>query len=124
MKVIDGDKLQNHLDYLIQKEKQLAKECSLYPNNEFERQRRYCFEANALAYGLCMNIMNYYIATDIQTVKHGRWIEHHDLIECNVCGFEVKDTYCEKRDMTSSETSYDYCPKCGARMREPEMQEC
>lgn len=59
-------------------------------------------------------------STDVQPVKRGRWIEHHDLIECNVCGFEVKDTYCEKRDMTSSETSYDYCPKCGADMREPE----
>lgn len=53
---------------------------------------------------------------EAQPVKYGRWIEHHDLIECNDCGFEVKDTYCEKRDMTSSETSYDYCPKCGARM--------
>ena len=59
-------------------------------------------------------------AADVKPVKRGRWIEHHDLIECNVCGFEVKDTYCEKRDMTSSETSYDYCPKCGADMRSPE----
>ena len=55
-------------------------------------------------------------AEDVQPVKHGQWIEHNDWIECNVCGFEVNDIYCEKRDMTCTETSYDYCPKCGARM--------
>ena len=64
-----------------------------------------------------MNAIDEMPSADVQPVKRGRWIEHHDLIECNVCGFEVKDTYCEKRDMTSSETSYDYCPKCGAYMR-------
>ena len=69
MKLIDGDKLEKHLDYLIQKEKQLAKECSLSPNNEFERQRRYCFEANALAYGLCENVMNYYSVADAQIMN-------------------------------------------------------
>ena len=59
-------------------------------------------------------------AADVQPVKRGEWIEHSDWIECNVCGFEVNDTYCEKRDKTCTETSYDYCPKCGADMREPE----
>ena len=56
-------------------------------------------------------------SADVQPVKRGRWIEDHDLIRCSVCGFEVKDKYCEKRDMTSTETSYDFCPKCSADMR-------
>lgn len=71
-------------------------------------------------YANIMFVLDNLPIADVQPVKRGRWIEHHDLIECNVCGFEVKDTYCEKRDMTSSETSYDYCPKCGADMRSPE----
>ena len=66
MKLIDGDRLKKHLDYLIQKERQLAKECSLSSHNEFERQRRYCFEANALAYELCENVMDYYLVADTQ----------------------------------------------------------
>lgn len=55
-------------------------------------------------------------AADVQPVKRGRWIEHNYWIECNVCGFEVNDVYYEKRDMTSTETRYTYCPRCGARM--------
>mgnify|MGYP002526448013 CR=1 FL=1 len=78
MKLLDGDKLKKHLDYLIQKEKQLAKECSLSPNNEFERQRRYCFEANALAYGLCENVMDYYLVTDTQVMN--QWISVDDKL--------------------------------------------
>lgn len=55
---------------------------------------------------------------DVQPICSGHWIEHNDCIECSVCGFEVKDPYCEKRDMTCTETSYDHCPKCGVGMRE------
>lgn len=76
MKLIDGDKLEKHLDYLIQKEEQFAKKCSQSPNNEFERQRRYCFEANALAYGLCKNVMDYYLVADTQVMS--QWISVKD----------------------------------------------
>lgn len=78
MKLIDRDKLKKHLDYLIQKEEQLAKECALSPNNEFERQRRYCFEANALAYALCENVMDYYIVADTQVMN--QWISVKDKL--------------------------------------------
>lgn len=77
MKLINGDKLERHLDYLIEKEKQFAKECSLSPNNEFERQRRYCFEANALAYGLCKNVMDYYLVKDVQPVSAIKKLQEH-----------------------------------------------
>lgn len=56
-------------------------------------------------------------SADVQPMRRGRWIEHSDWIECNVCGFEVNDRYCEKRDMISTDTSYDFCPKCAADMR-------
>lgn len=78
MKLIDGDKLERHLDYLIQKEKQLARKCSLSTDNEFERQRRYCFEANALAYELCENVMNYYLVADTQVMS--QWISVKDRL--------------------------------------------
>lgn len=85
MKLIDGDKLKKHLDYLIQKEEQFANECSLSPNNEYERQRRYCFEANALAYRLCKNVMDYYLAADTQAMN--QWISVKDkLPETNAIG--------------------------------------
>lgn len=106
MKLIDGDKLERHLDYLIQKEKQFAKKCSQSPNNEFERQRRYCFEADALAYGLCKNVMDYYIIQpeDVIPAKRGHWIkETFDYSRCSICG--------EIRHPSS------FCPECGADMR-------
>lgn len=85
MKLIDGDKLKKHLDYLIRKEEQLAKECALSPNDEFERQRRYCFEANALAYRLCENVMDYYLVTNAQVID--QWISVKDrLPETNAIG--------------------------------------
>ena len=83
MKLIDGDKLEKHLDYLIRKEKQLAKDCSLSLNNEFERQRRYCFEADVLAYELCKNVMNYYLVADTQVIN--QWISVKDRLPDESC---------------------------------------
>lgn len=102
MKLIDRDKLKKHLDYLIQKEEQLAKECALSPNNEFERQRRYCFEANALAYGLCENVMDYYIVADAQVMN--QWISVKD---------RLPDKSCECLGIVDGEvTEVSYSPKC------------
>ena len=78
--------------------------------------KKLCFETAEWYYSPTIKTIKEFPAADVQPVKHGQWIEHNDWIECNVCGFEVNDIYCEKRDMTCTETSYDYCPKCGARM--------
>lgn len=59
MKLIDGDRLKKHLDYLIKKDTQFAKMCE--GNDDFNRQRKYSFEANILAYELCQNVMDYYL---------------------------------------------------------------
>ena len=53
-------------------------------------------------------------AADVEVVKHGRWIEHHNYIQgfygntdykCSVCGLE--------RDWVGGA---NYCPNCGAKM--------
>ena len=50
----------------------------------------------------------------IDPVKHGRWIEHkggddyigYPIYECSECGYDA------------GETATNYCPNCGALMRE------
>lgn len=59
-------------------------------------------------------------AADVVPALYGKWIERHDYIECSFCGFTVLDTYCEKRDCTNGDTYFNFCPRCGAYMGEPE----
>lgn len=76
MKLIDGDKLRNHLDYLIKKDTQFAKMCE--GNDDFNKQRKYSFEANILAYELCQNVMDYYLVKDAQSAN--QWISVDDRL--------------------------------------------
>lgn len=52
-------------------------------------------------------------AADVQPVKHGKWSEcytdsHHYSGICSVCGrASIKSL---------TESLYEYCPRCGARM--------
>ena len=48
-------------------------------------------------------------AIDVQSVKHGRWV---DDIQCSNCGWYMED------DVTISPMMvfFDYCPNCGAKM--------
>lgn len=109
MKLIDGDKLEKHLDYLIQKDEQFAKECSQSPNNEFERQRRYCFEANALAYGLCKNVMNYYLVADVQPIVYA-----HKTINVG------RRSYCSNCGKLA--IMEEFCSKCGAKVKDGDAE--
>jgi hypothetical protein len=108
MKLIDGDKLEKHLDYLIGQDTKFAKMCS--GNDEFSRQRKYCFESNILSYELCKNVIDYYLVTDVQPIERGHWIIIDDteqfIAKCSVCG-RTEDSRCID-DMP-------YC-HCGARM--------
>ena len=60
-----------------------------------------------------LNDNNAITDTDVQPVKRGRWSEcytdsHHYSGICSVCG---------KASIKSlTESLYEYCPKCGARM--------
>lgn len=75
---------------------------------------RACDHANA------MDIISDMPAADVVPALYGKWIERHDYIECSFCGFTVLDTYCEKRDCTNGNTYFNFCPRCGAYMGEPE----
>lgn len=61
-----------------------------------------------------VKILNQFPSSDVEPVRHGRWIEHkhfrHDhyidsTYECSECNVE--------EPLTS-----DYCPNCGAKMNE------
>ena len=48
--------------------------------------------------------------TDIQPVKHGRWINENFCTRCSACGnMTIYDKYSRKVES-------DYCPNCGTRM--------
>lgn len=52
-------------------------------------------------------------AADVAQVRHGRWIwETEDVYKCSNCGDDahVKEVM--------GKPSFDYCPNCGARIRE------
>ena len=105
MKLIDGDKLERHLNYLIKRDNQFAEMCD--GNDDYSRQRKYCFEVDALAYQLCKSVMDYYIIQpeDVIPAKRGHWIkETLGYSRCSNCGEIRKPS--------------NFCPECGYDMRE------
>jgi hypothetical protein len=99
MKLIDRDKLRKHLDYLIEKDNQFAKMCN--NDTEFDRQRKFCFETDILAYKLCQNVMDYYLVKDVQPTK---WVSVND---------RLPDESCECLGIVDGEvTEVSYSPKC------------
>ena len=68
----------------------------------------------------CRLLLTTMPAVDVEPVRHGKW-EYHSNREtginpedayCSCCGFHI--------DTTCSDTSdeYNYCPNCGALMKE------
>lgn len=99
MKMIDGDKLRKHLDYLIEKDNQFAKMCD--GNDDYSRQRKYCFEVDVLAYELCKSVMDYYLVKDVQPVN--QWVSTKD---------RLPDESCECLGIVDGEvTEVSYSPK-------------
>ena len=110
MEFIDRDKLRSHLEYLAQKYRSYAKDCS--DNTDFDKQRKYCFEANAFAYELCMAVMDYYIIPDVQP-KRGKWLhDRKTQWKCSECG-----NFLDFDGLNCGRGSAFYCPNCGADMR-------
>lgn len=66
-----------------------------------------CGKENREGYKTCHNCgMLNVSATDVQSVKHGKWkkrMSTSDSVKCSVCG-------------NSHEYETTYCPNCGARM--------
>ena len=129
MKVIDGDKLERHLDYLIKRDNQFAKMCD--GDDDYSRQRKYCFEVDALAYQLCKSVMDYYLVKDVQPiVDTENMATVSDEFICKKCGIYLKDyikvVMDEDNDGYIDEQHYDYepkfCPECGAKVRGGDME--
>ena len=116
MKMIDGDKLRKHLDYLIEKDNQFAKMCD--GNDDYSRQRKYCFEVDVLAYELCKSVMDYYLVKDVQPVKRGEWdFQGYQLFKCTNCKEIFTQNQLEAmQNHIGQEEFPNFCPNCGARM--------
>ena len=63
-----------------------------------------------------VKILNQFPSSDVEPVKHGRWIEPTRLYygakqyECSLC---CSDTFWKKHSITEK---YPCCPNCGSRM--------
>ena len=62
-------------------------------------------------------------SADVAEVKHGKWIEQEDgfgdaYYDCSCCG----ESFC-LIDGTPTDNMYNFCPNCGARMVEHDIQQ-
>lgn len=75
------------------------------------------YHDNAIGYNMAADEAHDFPAEDVQPVKRGKWHEcytdsHHYSGICSACGkASIKKL---------NERLYDYCPRCGADMREKE----
>lgn len=63
-----------------------------------------------------MNAIDEMPKADVIPVKHGRWINENFYTRCSACGNMA--TY----DRYGQEVESGYCPHCGARMYENEVE--
>lgn len=67
-----------------------------------------------------MNAIDEMPAADVQFIRHGRWIDIHEY--CKMNGYipsGVAVYYWCSECMNEQEKISDFCPCCGADMREP-----
>ena len=82
---------------------------------EREALRDALYDADAITMN-GVKILNQFPSSDVEPVKHGRWIEPTRLYygakqyECSLC---CSDTFWNKHSIT---VKYPHCPNCGALM--------
>lgn len=88
---------------------------------KFENYRRDCEEENderaAQIFEDCVSELMALSAAEVVEVRHGRWVDKSNIsraaveqrVDCSVCGHIF---------WTTSALSFNYCPNCGALMRE------
>lgn len=58
-------------------------------------------------------------AADVVPVRHGRWIDTGDFISCSECNAtRMKEFLCDYGVARRLDVRTNYCPNCGADMRE------
>ena len=81
-----------------------------------ERKRAIVDACNSLElypseYAKLEDALNEIPASDVEPVRHGRWLDNEDYMFCSCCG--VQWNYC-----VNDTQDVNFCPKCGADMRE------
>jgi len=86
-------------------------------------------ESEAITLEELKEITNRLPSADVVEVKHGKWKhnKNNDVIKCSECGFGIMDsTFVWKiRNCcgTIEDNPFNFCPDCGADMREREESE-
>lgn len=75
----------------------------------------YYAEPQVTERGIIANAINDYLTSDVQEVRHGKWMTDRFGLEVAICSI-CRATY-EGGD------SFRFCPKCGAKMDLEELQE-
>ena len=81
-------------------------DCVLYGDND----EADCFRS-------CIDLIDSIPATDVSTVRHGRWIcinKRYGEYECSVC--HGMDSNCSDYYGIHTVTEQEFCPSCGAKM--------
>ena len=81
-----------------------------------ERKRAIVDACNSLElypseYAKLEDALNEIPASDVEPVRHGRWLDNEDYMFCSCCG--VQWNYCD-----NDTQDFNFCPNCGADMRE------
>lgn len=71
---------------------------------------------NVVPIGDITEIVNHMPSADVVEVKHGEWIEKYGVYKCSCCN-ENSLIVCDQ-DKETFEYLSDFCPNCGADMRE------
>jgi hypothetical protein len=79
--------------------------------------------SNGEYYGYCTEDvrLNSIPTADVAEVKHGRWIEYPraHYFKCSECKYTVPY---RKAVLVNGSREYNYCPNCGALMKEDEHE--
>ena len=79
--------------------------------------------SNGEYYGYCTEDvrLNSIPTADVAEVKHGRWIEYprDHYFKCSECKYTVPY---RKAVLVNGSREYNYCPNCGALMKEDEHE--
>ena len=81
-------------------------DCVLYGDND----EADCFRS-------CIDLIDSIPATDVSTVRHGRWEKQSGLYSCSECGMTCP------YDVQADVIEYwacNYCPNCGAKIDKEE----